>query len=296
MTPKRSHTLSRSWNLTSVLGIASTLMCAWQMNHAAHLQDLVHRQETQIAQLQQIIALATPATLHPANQTASAVHEHAPHSHYNIPLVDGVPVEPDREYFMADFEAVFNVKPLFKVVETAEATAMLDKHDIYSEQYYQDNLDDIKDIIPLCTGYLKNEVYIDSPVDNGKLAVKWESKETGFGLYAKQAFKAGDIVGVYTGVLYAVHDLDEQPDTDYTWDYSSDGHVAGWSFGTDGREQGNYLRFANHVGASSNTKPFTIPYNNRWHQFYMAVRDIAAGEAVTSDYGEAYFEDRPMVL
>ena len=48
------------------------------------------------------------------------------------------------------------------------------------------------------------------------------------------------------------------------------------------------------TGAESNTKPYFIPYNNRWHIFYVAVKDIKVGDAITSDYGADYFDARPM--
>ena len=55
------------------------------------------------------------------------------------------------------------------------------------------------------------------------------------------------------------------------------------------------MRFANHAGEKANTIPRLMPYNNRWHVFYVAVRDINVGEAITSDYGPHYFQDRPVV-
>ena len=62
-----------------------------------------------------------------------------------------------------------------------------------------------------------------------------------------------------------------------------------------GREKGNYLRFSNHIGENGNAKVFFLPYNNRWNAFYIAVKDIPAGAAITTDYGEYYFNDRPLV-
>lgn len=77
------------------------------------------------------------------------------------------------------------------------------------------------------------------------------------------------------------------------WDYlttSNNGKEV--SLGLDGRLQGNYFRFVNHIGEESNTKAHFIPYNDQWYVFYVCVKDIKGGEELTTDYGEAYFETR----
>ena len=300
-----------SWK--DLFGLAATVFCTYQARHISHLETCLHGQDARIAELERFVlqhsvslalpTLTTEAVLNNNTNNISLMknddaeeveeYEHAPHSHYAIDMINGEPVNPEREYSMADFESIFHVYPLWEVEETEEASLFLHQNNVWEEQYYRDNFDDIAPLAAKAAHFfesLKHE-------DNNKIYVKWESKETGFGLYAREPFKKGDIVGLYTGVLYADWShLNQDIDTDYTWDYPSEtgNYPHGISFGVDGRERGNYLRFANHIGEESNTKSFFMPYNNRWNVFYVAVKDIEAGAAITSDYGSDYFDDRPL--
>lgn len=60
----------------------------------------------------------------------------------------------------------------------------------------------------------------------------------------------------------------------------------------DGLKKGNYLRFINHKGSERNTVADYLNHNNMWHVIYVAGRDIAAGEELTTNYGDSYFESR----
>ena len=200
----------------------------------------------------------------------------------------------DTEYTLADFEHIFHVTPIREVEETAEATKLLNQNNVWEEKEYNDNFKSIAPLAGKVADFFEN---LPHRQDN-KMYVKWESKETGFGLYTRVPIKKGDIVDVYAGILDADWEyLGEDRDTDYMWVYPSEtgNYTHGVSFGVDARVKGNYLRFGNHAGEKSNTKTFFLPFNNRWKVFYVAVKDISAGEAITADYGSDYFEDRPLV-
>jgi len=200
----------------------------------------------------------------------------------------------DTEYTLADFEHIFHVIPIRDIEETEEATKLLNQNNVWEEKEYYDNFKNIAPLAGKVADFFEN---LPHRQDN-KMYVKWESKETGFGLYTRVPIKKGDIVDVYAGILDADWEyLGEDRDTDYMWVYPSEtgNYTHGVSFGVDARVKGNYLRFGNHAGEKSNTKTFFLPFNNRWKVFYVAVKDISAGEAITADYGSDYFEDRPLV-
>ena len=52
----------------------------------------------------------------------------------------------------------------------------------------------------------------------------------------------------------------------------------------DSRVYGNFLRFVNHDD-DPNTKSIAVPYKNRWHRVYVAIKNIKVGEEVTVSYG-----------
>jgi SET domain-containing protein len=77
------------------------------------------------------------------------------------------------------------------------------------------------------------------------------------------------------------------------WNYQSkefDGKQI--ALGLDAREKGNYMRFINHKGPDCNAEAEYIPFNNLWYVYYIAVKDIAPGEEITTDYGSNYFDSR----
>jgi hypothetical protein len=216
---------------------------------------------------------------------------HAPHAGYlkNIPTQANdsrIPLDPLRTYSYDDFESIFEVKPLHVQVLTEQAKELLGDHDPKTDQYFSDFKEEIMENYEDFTKYIDQGSHEQE--DRERYEIKWASIQSGFGLFAKKDIKEGEIVGLYTGEVTA--DVDN---TDYMWDYLTskvgDKEV---SLGLDARLTGNYFRFVNHIGDEANTKPFFIPYNNQWYVFYVCVKDIKAGEELTTDYGEAYFATR----
>ncbi|KAJ3261735.1 hypothetical protein HK103_004686 [Boothiomyces macroporosus] len=210
----------------------------------------------------------------------------------NIPINPNdpkVPLDIDREYTVADFKKYFNVHPLHEVVFDNQLKIFLDLNhltiDTESFKFPPDLAEYEQQIKSL----------IDSPPQNDdRFVVKWSSKETGFGLFAKKPISKGDIIGIYTGVV----NLYPDKNGDFIWHISQiklpNGQM--YNLGINGRKAGNYLRFINHIGKSANVLPLRIPYKGKIHCIYRAVKDIEIGQELFTDYGEGYFQNRKMIL
>lgn len=59
----------------------------------------------------------------------------------------------------------------------------------------------------------------------------------------------------------------------------------------DARIFGNFQRFVNHAD-DPNTESVAVPYKNRWHRVYVALKNIEANEEVTVSYGSNYWSSR----
>jgi hypothetical protein len=129
---------------------------------------------------------------------------HEPHAHYlkNIPTSPNdsrIPADLDREYTYEDFETMFEVTPLHQVLVLDEVKELLEGHDVTQDEYYK-NWE--KTVNRLAYKY-RNELAMDSleELDREKMAVKWISLKTGFGVVAKRPIKKGEVVGRYTGTI-----------------------------------------------------------------------------------------------
>ncbi|KAJ3321737.1 hypothetical protein HDV06_003886 [Boothiomyces sp. JEL0866] len=201
----------------------------------------------------------------------------------------GVPLDVNREYTYADFKKYFNVHPLHEVVFDNHLKIFLDLHNLRmdTENYkFPPQLEQLAE---------RAKRFIDAqPQEEDRFVVKWSSKQTGFGLFAKKPVSAGDIVGVYTGVV----NLYPDKNSDYIWQLTQiklpDGQM--YNLGINGRKAGNYLRFVNHIGETANVKPVRIPYKGKTYCIYVADKDIDIGEELFTDYGEGYFKNRRMIL
>ena len=100
----------------------------------------------------------------------------------------------------------------------------------------------------------------------------------GIGLFAKQRIAEGDFVLEYTGRHMPTKEADEL-DTKYLFEI--DKH---WTI--DGSPRSNTARYINHSCA-----PNCEADIQEGKILIFAVRDIEAGEEVTIDYGEEYFDE-----
>jgi hypothetical protein len=180
-------------SITNILLILLTICVALQVDYVVKLQSRLTQLEISFLEATAEVPESTEAT---AKVPESTEARHSPHSHYNVTLdKNGVPLDPLKEYHLNDFSSVFHVDPIFENVYTDEANKYLDTINVYEQDYYYDFEQDITENIDKCTAYLENLKH----EDDFSLAVRWESKENGFGLIAKRDFAKGEIVGLYAG-------------------------------------------------------------------------------------------------
>ncbi|KAJ3312678.1 hypothetical protein HDV04_002822 [Boothiomyces sp. JEL0838] len=271
----------------------SGLIISYQSTRILELNRIIGQLDAQVEKYESIIDRYQILDYSQKNITVDDQVEHEPHSHYfdNIekdPHNPKKPLYPDAQYTYDDFVSIFQVEPIHHSIVSEEVKELLDGHDLFTDDYY-----------------LSNSVHIDSMIEKTKsffeikdqeaylrelCYIKWASIETGFGLYAKQDIPANQVIGVYTGIVAVDSD-----NTDYEWEYQTD-EIDGEevNIGVNALKYGNYLRFANHVGEASNSKPEFVPHNGLWHVLYVAAKDIKKGEEITTDYGDAYFASRPL--
>ena len=112
------------------------------------------------------------------------------------------------------------------------------------------------------------------------------SKSVGHGLFARGTIRKGTIIGEYTG---AVRQENREADrlNAYTFVYDPFGH---FPLLVDAKEQGNYLRFANHSSKNANASSKLVydAGHRRWHVLLVASQQIRRGDQVLFDYGQGY--------
>ena len=102
--------------------------------------------------------------------------------------------------------------------------------------------------------------------------------KTGLGLYASRSFSKGEFIAEYTGPKIKTTQAD-MIRTKYLFDLEN-----GWT--VDGSVRSNIARFINH-----SCKPNAEAELKNERIFLYATRKIAAGEEMTFDYGEEYFDE-----
>ena len=134
------------------------------------------------------------------------IQGHEPHSRYlrNIettPEDSRIPTDPTREYTYDDFESVFEVEPIHKVILTPEVQEMIKNHDATLDEYYTTWTAEVKEL-QAKFGELMAAESLEQR-DREYMVVKWVSPYEGFGVFANKDIKKGEIIGRYTGEITA---------------------------------------------------------------------------------------------
>ncbi|MBS0603576.1 MAG: SET domain-containing protein-lysine N-methyltransferase [Verrucomicrobia bacterium] len=118
-----------------------------------------------------------------------------------------------------------------------------------------------------------------------KYEIRWVHEAVGFGVYAKESYEIGDVIGYYAGYL-----TDSPINHDYAFGFDGSSFEG---LHIDGTLAGNAMRFVNHTPDHlANVK--TVEYYKDGLPFIMFVakNKIYPGEALLYDYGGGYWETK----
>ncbi len=108
--------------------------------------------------------------------------------------------------------------------------------------------------------------------------IKPSRREIGDGLFASADVMKGDFIAEYTGMKISTA-LADVSKSRYLFEVNSE-----WTI--DGETSSNIARYINHA-----CKPNAEAEIHDDHILISATRDIKAGEEITIDYGEEYFDE-----
>jgi len=166
------------------------------------------------------------------------------------------------------------------------ADARLSQHAWAENSYYHANRDEFERLTALYGDRLRAGW-------RPRLEVRDAGPGLGWGLFAGEPLRTGDLVGEYAGVLQESTDAppDELVDghylSDYAWNYP-DELPDGTEFEVNALREGNELRFANHSSQPNMAVDHTL-VDGIYVTFFRMVADVEAGIQLTVDYGDEYW-------
>ena len=120
------------------------------------------------------------------------------------------------------------------------------------------------------------------------ISIQWINSDIGFGAFAQTNLQTGEFVGEYTG---KIKDNSSIEDHRYAWGIWMGRTQGEDEFLVDALHHGNELRFVNDDGYKSNCQSAPIiGKDGIIHVIYKTRRAIQAGEQLTINYGEDYWE------
>ncbi|CAG8453926.1 11695_t:CDS:2 [Acaulospora colombiana] len=159
-----------------------------------------------------------------------------------------------RHIYMDDFEKEFNVKPIHVPIIDPSVSDLLRNHNLTYDLKNDPELNPsaVEDVVQETKNYahaiedLKRKVDNGTFVDDGGLYVRWVNEILRYGMFAGREFMEGEMLGVYAGLI-----VRDSIDNEYAWEYNylvdvKDRNGKKVEISVDGKNFGNYLRFANH--------------------------------------------------
>ncbi|CAG8696399.1 15176_t:CDS:2, partial [Cetraspora pellucida] len=187
-----------------------------------------------------------------------------------------------RHIYMDEFEKEFQVKPLYFPTIDPDIADYLAKHNLRSRLLNSTEHDQevISSIMTMTEKYAPMVGEIDSMVENGtyvddgRVYIRWVNDVVRWGMFAGRSFKASDLLGVYTGIYTR-----QLYDVEYAWEFNYlmdvfDENNEKVRVCVDGKNMGNYMRFANHRDSKHNGDQLYVIYNDIWYILYIAQADI----------------------
>lgn len=126
---------------------------------------------------------------------------------------------------------------------------------------------------------LESEVIKHPLPDHQFKKVKVKRGLNGLGLFADENIKKGELIIEYIGQILTDAETDKIPNSRYIFSVSKNHNI-------DGTPRWNLARYCNHScqpNAESEVKKKRV--------FVQAIKNIKAGEEITYDYGEEYFQE-----
>jgi SET domain-containing protein len=111
--------------------------------------------------------------------------------------------------------------------------------------------------------------------------VKVKRGLSGLGLFAEEPIKKGELIIEYVGDILTKEEADKITTNQYLFEVSRNRTI-------DGRTRGNIARYANHSCEGAENAESDI---KKGRVFIKAIKNIAAGEEITYDYGEEFFNE-----
>lgn len=119
-----------------------------------------------------------------------------------------------------------------------------------------------------------------------KFYFKWISDRIGWGVFARQDFLRGELIGEYVGHVYP---FGQAPNRDYA--LHAVNWAAGFSYDIDASRAGNHTRFINHSPvANVREKNFYFQGLNR--AVYVSTMGIRRGQQLLINYGAEFWTSR----
>ena len=116
-------------------------------------------------------------------------------------------------------------------------------------------------------------------VVDARFEIRDAAEGVGKGLFALKPIQKGDFILEYTGKTIPTKVADEMDEARYLFEVDKK-----WTI--DGEDESNTARYINHA-----CDPNTEAEVHDGHILITAVRDIEAGEELTIDYGEEYYDE-----
>ncbi|CAG8774989.1 17352_t:CDS:2, partial [Dentiscutata erythropus] len=211
-----------------------------------------------------------------------------------------------RHIYMDEFEKEFNVKPLNFPTIDPDIAPYLAKHNLrarilnnseISEEAASATFTVSENYAPLIED-IKFKVENGTYVDDGRVYIRWVNDIVRWGMFAGRSFQPNDIIGIYAGLLTRqLYDVEYGTLGSSTWEFNYlvdvvDENNEKVRVCIDGKNMGNYMRFANHRDENHNGDQLYTIYDDIWYVLYIAQDEIKLHEQIFVNYGQAYWESK----
>jgi hypothetical protein len=129
-------------------------------------------------------------------------------------------------------------------------------------------------------------VHFRNQIDTGdvrKTSIRYIDSNRGFGLFAEEIIKLGEVIGEYTGLVRRCFPFFALPNP-YCFRYPLYNMFWG-SYTIDAEKYTNEISFINHQNTDPNCESVVSLNHHILHVLIRAKRDIAKGEELAFDYG-----------